>query len=92
MPNIEVHGFGDKSEKMRAKIVDALSKHPRPEETVTTVFPSVATTLLGSTAPYLRIIASPASIGGLVEMLKPLGEDIEVIPLGQWIPKEKEGD
>lgn len=87
MPNIELHGYGDKSKAMRQKVADALSDHPKPDETVTTVFPSVVTTLNGASAPYLRVVASPASIGRLVEMLKPIGEDIEVMPLGQWITK-----
>lgn len=88
MPNIELHGYEDRSETVRLKIAEALKDLPH-NETATTVFPSVVTTLDGNKSPYLRIVSDLESIGHLVKLLEPVGEDIEVIPLGQWVPKKQ---
>jgi hypothetical protein len=88
MPKIELHGYGKKADEMRRNIVDALVDYPGVDGTVTEIYDTTVISIKGEPSPYLQIVASPKSIGGLIELLEPLNEDIEVIPLGQWIPKK----
>ncbi len=87
MPNIELHGYGDKPIVIRNKIRRALKESPDVAEIVTTIHTTVVTTLDDKPSPFLRVISSPEGIDDLLELLKPLGEDIELVMLGQWIPK-----
>lgn len=91
MPNIEVHGYGDKSDAMVEKIRGSLRDSSEADEIVTTVFPTVVTTLNGGTSPFLRVISSDVELDDLLSRLKRLDEDIELIMLGQWIPAKQEG-
>jgi len=89
MPNIELHGYGKKAAAtLKNKIRAALSTSPEPGEIVTTVIPSIVEDLTGKKMPFLRVISSPDELADLKKRLKPLGEDIEVLPLGEWIPKK----
>lgn len=87
MPNIELHGYGDKPIALRNKIRTALKDSPDAAEIVTTICPTVVTDLNDKSMPFLRVISSSDGLEDLLERLKPLGEDIELIMLGRWIPK-----
>lgn len=88
MPKIELHGYGDESDGMRCRIADALEDYPGVDDTVTEVYGTTVTSIKGEPSPYLQIVANPESIDELIKLLQPLNEDIEVMPLGQWIPKQ----
>lgn len=88
MPNIEIHGYGDESEAKRQQVEQLLKGDCDGDQTITTDYPTSARTLNGDAAPFLRIVASPKSLGKIIELLEPLNEDIEVQPLGQFIAKK----
>lgn len=89
MPNIELHGYGDLAGVMRQKIVTLLKGSSDPDELVTTVFPTDVEDLDGRKMPYLRLITGPEDIEELVRLLTSLNEDVEVILLAKWLPKQK---
>lgn len=90
MPNIEIHGYGRLAQSTKLKIRQALQDLPDAEsgEIVTTTYPTKTEDFKDKKTPYLRIIASPDELPELIERLRPLNEDMEVILLGQWIPKQ----
>jgi len=88
MPNVEIHGFGDESEAKRVQVEQALANDFDPDQTITTVYQTSARTIKGDAAPFLRIVASPKSLGKIIELLEPLNDDLEVMPLGQFIAKK----
>lgn len=89
MPNIELHGYGDEPIALRNKIRAALKDSPDAAEIVTTICPTSVANLDDKSMPFLRVISSPEGLDDLLERLKPIGEDIELIMLGRWIPAIK---
>lgn len=89
MPNIELHGYGKKPIALRNKIRAALKDSPDADEIVTTIHSTNVASLDDKPMPFLRVISSPEGLDDLLERLKPLGEDIELIMLGRWIPATK---
>ena len=87
MPNIELHGYGDKPIALLNKIRQAVKDSPDAIEIVTEVYSTAVTDINNKPMPYLRVVAGPEGLDDLLERLKPLGEDIEVGMLGAWIPK-----
>ncbi len=91
MPNIELHGYEPvAADTVRERIRDVLMTSPDASEIVTTTIPSDVKDLDGEKMPFLRLITSLRELPDLKERLKPLGEEIEVLVLGEWIPKPKE--
>ena len=89
MPNIELHGYPQKDAiAVRNKVRTVLETLSYADEVVTTIVPSRVANLKGRRMPFLRVITTPDELPDLKKRLAPLGEDIEVIPLGEWIPKE----
>mgnify|MGYP007077431995 CR=1 FL=1 len=88
MPNVEIHGYGDESESKCAQVEQALVDDFDPDQTITTVYHTSARTIKGDAAPFLRIVASPKSLGKIIELLELLNDDREVMPLGQFIAKK----
>jgi hypothetical protein len=88
MPNIELHGYEPEAAvAMKTKVREALNMSPDADEIVTTIIPSEVEDLKGKKTPFLRVISSPDELPDLKVRLTPLNEDIEVIMLGEWIPK-----
>lgn len=88
MPNIEMYGYNHLAVfKLREKIRNAFATYSEPQEVVTTAIQSDVEHLSGQKTAYLRIIASPSELEEVKRRLIPLGEDIEIMPLGEWIPK-----
>ena len=88
MPNIELHGYtAEDAVNVRKKVREALKTLKDADQIVTTFIPSNVTDLKGTEMPFLRIISSLNELDEVKEHLKPLGEDIEVIVLHEWIPK-----
>ena len=89
MPNIELHGYKSKRARaVRKQIRTALEELPDAHEVVTTTFSSDVEDLKGEKMPFLRVITSRKELRGLKKRLTPLGEDIEVLILGEWIPSD----
>jgi len=61
---------------------------PRHEIVITTLLSEVED-LQGKSTPFLRVITAPEDLADFQNRLLPLGEDIEVVFLGEWIPKKK---
>ena len=74
---------------MKQKLVAALATSPEADEIVITTVLSNVENLKGDKMPFLRVITTPEGLPDLKERLMPLGEDIEVIMLGEWIPKKE---
>lgn len=90
MPNIELHGYDTECARVvRDRIVAVLKTYPEAHEVVTTTHLSRVEDLEGKQLPFLRLISSSNELPKLLPLLKQVGEDIEVILLGEWIPKTK---
>src|SRR3989344_7394524 len=90
MPNVEIHGYEPKAASaMKEKIRAVVESSPDADEIVTTTYPTDVEDLKGRKTPFLRVITSLRELPDLLERLGPLNEDMEVIPLGQWIPKKR---
>jgi hypothetical protein len=90
MPNIEIHSYRWLARRrIKLRVRRALADLPDAQngEIVTTTYPTRTEDFKGERLPYLRVIASADELPTLLERLRPLNEDMEVIPLGQWIPK-----
>ena len=89
MPNIELHGYApDDVVNVRNKIHEVLRTSTIADEIVTTLIGSNVQDLKGDRKPFLRVISGHSELDELKELLKPLGQDIEVLVLSEWIPKE----
>ncbi|MDE2021884.1 MAG: hypothetical protein KGI71_03140 [Patescibacteria group bacterium] len=89
MPNIELHGYAaEAASATKEKVRTALASSEEADEMVTTTYPTVVEDLKGKQTPFMRVIGSLRELPNLLERLKPLNEDMEVIVLGQWIPKQ----
>lgn len=88
MPNIELHGYGDKSTEIRDKIRETLKRSPDADEIVTTINWTEVTDLNGDPMPFLRVFSTEEGLEELLELLDSLDEDIELMMLGRWIPKK----
>lgn len=88
MPNIELHGYGKMPIETVKKIQGVLKDSPDAAEIVITIHPTIMINLddKSSASAFLRVISSPDGLDDLLDRLKPLGEDIELIMLEQWIP------
>ena len=88
MPNIELHGYAlEAAATVKERVRTALSPSPHADEIVTTIYTTEVEDLKGKKMPFLRVITSPDELPDLKERLASLNEDIEVIMLGEWIPK-----
>lgn len=87
MPNIELHGYGKSASTMKEKIRAVLNTSPDAAEIVTTTVPDTVEDLTGKQTPFLRVISSQEGLPDLKGRLASLNEDIELIFLGEWIPK-----
>lgn len=93
MPNIELHGYApEAAAATKEKVRKALASSEEADEMVTTTYPTVVEDLKGKQTPFLRVIGSLRELPDLLERLKPLREDMEVIVLGQWMPKQDVAD
>ena len=93
MPNIELHGFStDRSAMVRTRVREACEGLSFAGEIVVTICGDTVQDLEGRDMPYLRVITSPDEWPSLKERLVPLGEDIEMFALGEWVPKKNELD
>ena len=89
MPNIELHGYTpDDAAATKEKVRTALASSEEADEMVTTTYPTIVEDLKGKRTPFLRVIGSLRELPDLLDRLKPLNEDMEVLMLGQWIPKQ----
>lgn len=88
MPNIALHGYGDRADAFRSKIKLLLTDYPHADETVIEEYDTTVETLDGTPSPYLRIGASAGAIRSVLEHLEPLNEDKEVEQLFHFIPKK----
>ena len=84
-----MHGYGQLAQSTKLKVRAALRDLPDAEngEIVTTTYPTKVEDFKDKKVPYLRIIATLNELPDLLERLRPLNEDMEVMLLGQWIPK-----
>lgn len=89
MPNIEIHGCNPTNAIVLQNSIHAAMKkdYSAPDEVVTTIYPTEVRTSAGRKSPFLRIVAMPDDWDELTKILYELGEDMEVVPLGKWIPK-----
>lgn len=88
MPNIELHGYGRCAQSMKLKVRTALRELPSAAsgEIVTTEYPTVAKDFQDKKKPFLRIIATADELPDLLDRLRGLYEDMEVMLLNRWIP------
>ncbi|MBU0597177.1 hypothetical protein KJ641_00760 [Patescibacteria group bacterium] len=91
MPNIEVHGlWGKNAVEVVNKIRKAMEGSPEESEYVTDVVGSTVLDHLSRSQPFLRLLSSEEdSVQAILERLEPLGMDIEVLLLFQFVPKSK---
>jgi hypothetical protein len=88
MPHIEMRGYGAKPIELRNKIRNAVKNLPEATEIVTSICPVIVTDQNDKSTPFLRVISTKYDgLDDLLDRLKTLGEDIEVMPLERWIPK-----
>lgn len=91
MPNIEIHGMGmGFGSHLRNQIFDAIREDSTElaAGVVVTVVPDMCTDLALRSKPFLRIIApesDAAKISRIVKCLKPLGYDMEISTIKQFI-------
>ncbi|MGH7141570.1 MAG: hypothetical protein ACREGH_02985 [Minisyncoccia bacterium] len=90
MPNIELHGYGRQADSMKRKVRLALRDHPdaKSGEIITTTYSTKVEDFKDKKMPFLRIVATFKELPDLLERLRPLNEDMEVMLLRQWIPKQ----
>ncbi len=88
MPNIELHGYGSKAHAMRLKVRKAFASYPDVDEIITSVCNTDPRDRKGKLMPYLRVVGSRDDMPNLEIRLAQLKQDIEVIYLSKWIPKD----
>ena len=88
MPNIEVHGLSERGAAgMSGEIAKILIKTPLAKEVVISAMNDVVADLVPSDRPYLRVVCTTAAEAQqVVDLLKPLNIDIEVLLLHAFMP------
>lgn len=92
MPNIEIHGIRGSIKYcgLIKKIFKRIEELSFAHEVVVTSFLDDCRDSSDESQPFLRIVISNASeIEPLVQQLKPLGMDIEVLNITAFIPGKK---
>jgi hypothetical protein len=93
MPNIELHGFGDKNSvgalMMREKVFGLfLGKEEILKEIVVTIYSNDVQDYKGNAQPFIRVVTTPGHDHVfIVSRLKSLNIDIEVGFLEYFYPK-----
>ncbi len=88
MPNIELHGFGrEDAGRLRKRIWKLIKDKPYRDECVVSFIPSVVTNYHGRPKPFLRLVTARDEdhAKSLIELLRSLGHDIEVLEIAQFI-------
>lgn len=93
MPNIEIHGLRPVcAHQLRQKIAKALEKESYAAEIVFTTYKNQVIDMEGVEQPYLRIASSNDDFMlRIVELLKPLGIDIEYLRIEAFSSRELNG-
>jgi len=87
MPNIEIHGFGVNSREITAKVAYCLKPSPVAADIVISVNSDVVHDLKWDPKPYFRIVCTDINeVNLVVDLLKPLRIDMEVLLLHAFIP------
>lgn len=91
MPNIEIHGPGAVYRKvMKSNMVRCLEETELSADIVISEY-DVALNLWGSPRPYLRVACTDAAEAQrVVDLLKPLHIDMEVLLLHAFIPSQSQ--
>ncbi len=92
MPNIHIIGYGNTEEArvVVANVRAAMRQASCADEIVMSIEDATHVfDLEGKRSPFLRVISGDEDREEVVSLLRPLGQDIEVIRLHDWIPKPK---
>ena len=90
MPNIEIHGLAGVSlNGTTDDIVNLLRPAPFAEDVVISLINDNVINLGGNNRPYLRVVGTDATeTQQVVDLLKPLKVDIEVLLLHAFVPAQ----
>ena len=90
MPNVEIHGYNEPETNIVAGMVaERLRFAPFAHDVVISECHGVVTNLMMQNKPYLRVIDDDApEAQQVVDLLKPLNIDIEVLLLHAFIPSQ----
>jgi len=95
MPNIEIHGIGirgayvDDGMNLELKIFEIFSGKTYISEMVVTTFDDAVQDAHHLRQPFLRVVSTPSPhLDEIVELLKALNIDIEVLMLSAFYPKK----
>jgi len=86
MTNIEVYGITNGITKKLIQINKIMENTAFEKDYVITFIKSTVTDRDDQPKPFIRVVSTPENIDNVVELLKPLNMDIEVLELKEFIP------